>query len=191
LTAGKREKATCQSSCSLGPAHGIVKGALQVGRAGQVLGTTHGGLQIADDDHHQIVEVVGNAAAQLADGLHLLRCGELLLSRFQGALRFHSLGDVAGDFGEANRLAGLVANRIDHHERAKARAILAQTPSLGFVFALARGNLQRPFGYARRTILKRIELPEMMADDLVRGVMRCAPVFQVVTWPVLSSWKIA
>ena len=36
------------------------------------------GLRIAADDYQQVVEVVGDAAGQFADGFHLLRHGELL-----------------------------------------------------------------------------------------------------------------
>ena len=43
----------------------------------------------ADDGGEHVVEVVGDAAGELADGLHLLALGEL---RFERAL----LGDVDG-----------------------------------------------------------------------------------------------
>ena len=47
-------------------------------------------LGVAGDDHQQIVEVVGNAAREAADGFHLLRLAELL---FQSAM----LGYVFGE----------------------------------------------------------------------------------------------
>ena len=41
-------------------------------------------LEIADDRGQQIVEVVRDAAGQMADGLHLLGLAQLLLHRFPG-----------------------------------------------------------------------------------------------------------
>ncbi len=49
-----------------------------------------GHLGIAQDDREQIVEVVGDAARELAHRLHLLRLPELLFGR-------HALGHVAAD----------------------------------------------------------------------------------------------
>ena len=49
-----------------------------------------GGIDIAGDDGQQIVEIVGDAAGQLADRLHLLR----LAKRFFGLL---AVGDRGGD----------------------------------------------------------------------------------------------
>ena len=46
-----------------------------------------------------------NAAGQLADSIHFLRGGKLLLGLSQGPLAFHALGDVARDFGEADQFA--------------------------------------------------------------------------------------
>ena len=60
-------------------------------------------LQIADDDGQQVVEIVRHAAGQLADALHLLRLGELLLRALQRLLGLAPLGDVARDLGEADQ----------------------------------------------------------------------------------------
>ena len=49
-----------------------------------------GGIDIADDDGQQIVEIVGDAAGELADRLHLLR----LAQRF---FRLLAIGDRGGD----------------------------------------------------------------------------------------------
>ena len=54
-------------------------------------------LQIADDDGEQIVEIVGDAAGELAHGLHLLRLAELLL-------HLPALGDVFLDRDEVGDL---------------------------------------------------------------------------------------
>ena len=44
-------------------------------------------LEVADDDGQQVVEVVRDAAGQLADRLHLLRLGELLRASSRASLR--------------------------------------------------------------------------------------------------------
>ncbi len=43
------------------------------------LQSAQGDLAVTDDDGEQVVEVVGHAAGQLADDLHLLSLAELLL----------------------------------------------------------------------------------------------------------------
>ena len=59
-------------------------------------------LRVAADDHQEIVEVVGDAARQLAERFHLLRLGELLLRALERSLRLPPLGDVARDLHEAD-----------------------------------------------------------------------------------------
>ena len=85
-------------------------------------------LRVTADDHQQIVEVVGDAAGQLAERLHLLRLGELLLRPLERRLRLPPLGDVARDLDEADQRAQLVADRLDHNarpERGSRRAVPA------------------------------------------------------------------
>ncbi len=57
-------------------------------------------FQRAHDNGQHIVEVVGDAAGQLADGLHLLRLAQLV---FQAVL----LGDIDADTGATHRPAVL------------------------------------------------------------------------------------
>ena len=106
-------------------AHGIV------GRAFQALDVGRGlaqmalqGVEIADDDGQQVVEVVRDAAGELADALHLLGLPQLLLGG-------PPLGQVARDLGKADQLALAVVNRIDHHARPEPAAVLADPPTLG------------------------------------------------------------
>jgi hypothetical protein len=68
-------------------------------------------FQIAENDHQQIVEVMGDAAAKLAHCFHALRGSELFLGFVQALLGLHSLGHVACDFGEPYNLA-VIANCI-------------------------------------------------------------------------------
>ncbi len=79
-----------------------------LGRAGHPVGVDrpclHAALQqfdVADDDGQQVIEVVGDAAGELADAFHLLGLGELLLRPLQGLGRLAAFADVARDLGEA------------------------------------------------------------------------------------------
>ena len=114
-------------------------------------------LRVAGDDHQQIVEVVRDAAGELAERLHLLRLGELLARLFERDLRLVLLGDVARHLGEADQLAGLVADRVDHRGRIEAAAVLAHAPALRFELALARGGRQRLRRLAGRAVLRQEE----------------------------------
>ena len=71
-------------------------------------------LRVAADDHEHVVEVMRYAAGQLAQRLHLLRLGELLLGALQLRLGFAPFGDVARDIREPDELAFLVADGVDH-----------------------------------------------------------------------------
>ena len=71
-------------------------------------------FQIANNHHQQIVEVVGDAAGELSDGFHLLSLEHSfprLLDKLMGVMLF---GYIARHFGEADKLACLIADRPDH-----------------------------------------------------------------------------
>ncbi len=74
-------------------------------------------LEIAADDGEEVVEVVGDAAGQLAHRLHLLGLAQLL---------FHPVaaGEVADEAGEDALAAG--AGLADRQFHGKAGAVLAQ-----------------------------------------------------------------
>ena len=93
------------------------------------------GMDVAGHDHQQIVEVVRHAAGELAERIHLLGFGELLLQPLERHLRLAALGDVAGDLGKADQLAVIVADRIDDHAGPEERAVLADAPALLLVAA--------------------------------------------------------
>jgi hypothetical protein len=61
-----------------------------------------------------------------------------------------------------------VADCVEHDARPEARAILANSPAFGFVFALARGGLECPFRQAGGAILLGEEAAKMLADDFRR-----------------------
>jgi hypothetical protein len=73
-------------------------------------------LQIAHDDGEQVVEIVRDAAGELAHGLHLLRLAELLLHR-------PTLSDVFLDGDEVGDFVPLL-DRRDRGELAEQLAVL-------------------------------------------------------------------
>ena len=66
-------------------------------------------LQSADDDGEQIVEIVGDPAGELADGLHLLRLAQRLLGFGEPRLRRQPLGHVVNELIGADATSVLVA----------------------------------------------------------------------------------
>ena len=118
-------------------------------------------FETAEHRHEQIVEVVGDAAGQLSDRIHLLGLEQCLAGLFELLLRFLALGDVAGDLGEAQNGPVAVADGIDDDVRPEARAVLADAPALLFEPSLPRGRRQRVVRLAGLPILLRVELREM------------------------------
>ena len=128
-------------------------------------------LRVAADDHQQIVEIVGDAAGQLAERLHLLRLRELLLGPLQRCLRLPSLGDVARDLHETGERAHLVADRLDHHARPEQALVAPHPPALDHAFALVGSDLEGTRRLAALLLLLGIEATEMLADDFRRRVL--------------------
>ena len=111
----------------------------------------------AEDGGQQIVEVVGQPAGKLAERLHLLRLEQLLARFLQPQLGFAPLGHVAGDLGEADQLAVIVADGVDHHagpEAACRPCARASLPPRSGRFARGR---QRALGHAGVEVLGRVE----------------------------------
>ena len=133
----------------------------EVGAAQQEVGR-------AADHRHQIVEVVGDAAGELAERLQLLRLDQRGARFLELLLRSDALGDVAGDLGEADVLAVLVEDRVDQHVRPEQGAVLAHALRLALILALGERGLERPLGLAGGAVLLGVEAREMLADDLSR-----------------------
>ena len=93
------------------------------------------GVEVAADDHQEIVEVVGDAAGELAERIELLRFRKMLLHLLELELGFAALGDVAGDLGKADQPA-VFMDRIDDDAGPEERAVLADAPAFFFVAAL-------------------------------------------------------
>jgi len=124
------------------------------------------GVNAAGNDHQQIVEVVGDAAGELAERIELLRFGELPLHRKQLLLRLLALADVAGDLGKACQLAGVVADGIDDDACPEKRAVLANPPAVLLVMPGFRGDLQRLGRLSRGLVGRGVESRKVLADDL-------------------------
>ena len=130
----------------------------------------HQSLGLAAYDHQEIVEVVRDAAGELAERLHFLRLRELRLRALERFLRVAPLGDVAGDLGEADQLALLVADGVDDDVGKKLRAVLAHAPGLRLELAGGGGGRQRAVGQASGAVLVGVEHREVPADDFLGGV---------------------
>jgi hypothetical protein len=121
-------------------------------------------LQAAQHRRQQVVEIVRDAAGQLADRLHLLRLEQRFPRRVEMLLGLPPFGEVARDLGEAQQRARRAADGIDDHMRPEVRAVLAHPPAFGLELAGALGRLQRGRRNAACDVLLGIEQREVPAD---------------------------
>ena len=91
----------------------------------------------------------------------LLACAQLLLGG-------PALGQIAGNLGIADQIAGRVADRIDDDVCPEAAAVLAYTPAFGLEPAFASRRLERDPRYLPLLFLWRVKAGEMLPDDLAR-----------------------
>src|ERR1700737_2810651 len=149
-------------------------------------------LGITPDDHQQIVEVVRNAACQLAKRFHLLGLGELLLRPAERSLRLAPFGNVSRDMHEASQGAHLIADRLDHHARPESALVASHAPALDGIFALIGGDLKgargAPPACAPSPEKNRLKCRPMTSAAAYWRI-RCARVFQLVMQPSPSSMK--
>src|SRR6185437_16143639 len=95
---------------------------------------------------------------------------ELLLAAPERLLRQLPLGQVAGDLGVADQFPARLADRVDHHMRPEAAAVLAHPPAFALEATLAGGDAQ---GFVREPglpLLLGVEPGEMLTHDLVGRV---------------------
>src|SRR6201999_2889725 len=111
-----------------------------------------------------------DAAAQLSDSLHLLRCCQLLLGLFQHFLGLMALGDVASDLGKADKLSFIVLNGIDDDQSPKLRSVFANAPTFCFVFTFLRSSPKRHRRDAVLSVLFGVKAAEMLADNFFGSV---------------------
>ena len=121
-------------------------------------------LRIADDDGQQIVEVVGDAAGELAHGLHLLGLDQLLF----GAL---AVGEVMNDADEDG--FAVLLGLADRQVHRKGRAVLA--PALNFPADADDLAFAGPVEIVDVAVMLFAVVPrhqhlDVVADDLAGGV---------------------
>jgi len=115
--------------------------------------------------------LVGDHVRLVIDDLdrHALhQAAEALLAFEQCALGGTAIGEVAGDLGIADELAGGVADRVHHRMRPKVRAVLANAPAFGLESPDFGGGAQDVVGQARGAVVRQEESRIGPADDLVR-----------------------
>ena len=79
-------------------------------------------IGVADNDGEQIIEIVGDAAGKLADGLHLLRLYQLFL----GALALGQIVDDADEDGSPSRFASPTESSIGNREPSLRRPLTSR-----------------------------------------------------------------
>src|SRR5690349_4513277 len=107
-----------------------------------------------------------HAPGQLADGLQLLRLEERLPRFLQLLGRVLALGDVPRDLGKSDVLALGVPNRINDHAGPEPGPILANPPAFGLELAGRSRLFESPLRNSLSTLLWRVEVREVLADDL-------------------------
>src|SRR5687768_12703624 len=100
---------------------------------------------------------MGDPAGELAERLDLLDVGALRLGALERELGLAPLGNVAGDLGEADEAAVIVADRIDDNIRPEQRPVLADAPALRLEAALLDRGLQGAGREPGRAVLLGVE----------------------------------
>ena len=124
-------------------------------------------LDVAEDDREDVVEVVRDAAGQLADGFHLLRSEQRFARLLQRLVRLLQLGDVVRDAVEAQNLSVLVAVDALRHEIRLPRAALAGRDAFERLRLPGGEHLTIRLEEAARGLFG-IQLEVALADDLGR-----------------------
>jgi hypothetical protein len=119
-----------------------------------------GNLEITGDHRQQIVEIVGDAAGQLSQRLHLLRLAQLLLEQL-------ALGDVAQDHQQLVRPAPL--DRRDRGLDIGGRAVESQQPRLDPRTRPSRPDDLREFVLDALAVGRMQAIQHRAADDLLEG----------------------
>src|SRR5258708_33602584 len=110
-----------------------------------------------------VLELVADAAGELADGLHLVRVAELILDGT-------ALRQVACDLGKADQYSGFVVDRVDDHVCPKLAAVLTDTPAFCLVSSRGTRRFDAALRDTRSFVRSPIKAREVMADDLLGRV---------------------
>ena len=130
LLTRERQQTLGQRRAALGALHGAVDQPMQPRIVRHALAQQ---IEIAHHGHQQIVEVMRDAAGELADGLHLLRLAQLLLRLLAGGDFLHQIGRALFD--------ALLEGRRQFRQRgALGRQLRQQVLALDFG-GLARGDV--------------------------------------------------
>ena len=167
LLAREGQHALGQGGAPLRRVPGVVD---EPGDVGPVAEVPPGHFEAADHRGQQVVEIMRDAAGQLAERVHLLRLEERRLRLLERLLRLPPLGEVACDLGEADQPPGPVTHRVDHHVGPEPAAVLADPPAFRLETALRLGGAQRPLRQAGLPVLVGVETREMLAEDLAGDV---------------------
>jgi hypothetical protein len=88
----------------------------------------------------------------------------------QRLLRHLPLGNVAGDFGEADQSIVLIADCIDLDRRPEPAAVLAYVPAFRLVVAVAGRGFENAGGQASHAIVASVKSGEVLSDDFRRRI---------------------
>ena len=138
----------------------------QYARDARIAGIFGDELMAGLDDGEQIVEIMRDAAGELADHLLLLGLVTILPQRFKLAL----LRDVPDDFHESGGGTVSVMHRLDRGVGPEPLTGFANPPALLFIFSGMAGPGQAALRQQGGDIFRRIEAGEMLADDLSPGI---------------------
>jgi hypothetical protein len=127
-------------------------------------------MDVAGDDHQEIVEIMRHAAGELAQCIELLRLRQLPLDFFQVQLGFAAFGNVTGNLGKADKIAVIAANGIDYHTRPEEAAVLADAPAFFVVATMIGRELQGTRRAARGLVGLGIKSGKMLPDDFLRQI---------------------
>src|SRR5262245_59335874 len=165
LPARKGKQTARQRRRALSAAHRISECAAERSVDGRLNRLMLSRFKIADHDHKEVVEIVFDASAQLANCFHLLRDGKLLLSSLKLLLSFTSFGDVSGYFRKADKLARIIPDCVNDDHCPKFGPVLANAPAFSLVFPCRGGCLKRPVRDVSAAVLLAVECAEVFADN--------------------------
>ena len=122
-------------------------------------------------DHHAGGNIGDDIVEEFRQRRHFraLRFGQIFGAQ-QFLLLLAALGDVAGDFSEADQPSFVVMDGVNHHVRPEGAAVFAVTPAFIFEAAVRQRNRQVGVRRAQQTLLRAVEYREMLPDDFLGKV---------------------
>jgi hypothetical protein len=124
-------------------------------------------VEVPDHGRKDVVQIVCDAASELANGFHLLCLRQSLARPFQFFPCLDVFGHIAGHLDEPNETPVCLKERVDHDVRPEVAAILAHTKLLPLVFPFAQSGLKRLPRLPALAVFRRVEAIEVATDDLL------------------------